>query len=347
MSIYKRGSVYWYHFVFNEQHIQASTKQGNPRVARQIEAAHRTALAKGEVGIRERTPVQTLAQFCKRVDAYARAQYEQTSPKTWQWYRFALKTILADEIARRELDEITPEHIGGLVATLHTYEWKVASINSALRGVRRVLRLAVKWGLLATMPEVTLLRGENHRDRVISALEEAKYLAASREPLTSIATILVDSGLRPEECFGLRWEDINLSVERYGTLRINSGKTKAARRIIPLTDRVQAVLRQIWQASGRPDEGWVWPAPTKQGHVWHDSIRVQHKNALKESKVRPFVIYALRHTFLTRLGERGCNVWTLARIAGHSSIKMSERYVHPSNDAVLAVMSRLALPITG
>jgi len=62
---------------------------------------------------------------------------------------------------------------------------------------------------------------------------------------------------------------------------------------------------------------------------------------LKLSKVRPFVLYTLRHTFLTRLGASGCDVWTLARIAGHSSIGISARYVHPSEDAVLTAMSRL------
>jgi hypothetical protein len=45
--IYKRGNLYWFHFVFNGEHIQRSTKQRNPRVARQIEAAHKTQLAKG------------------------------------------------------------------------------------------------------------------------------------------------------------------------------------------------------------------------------------------------------------------------------------------------------------
>jgi len=311
-----------------------------------MEAAHRTSLAKGEVGLHDREPVPTLAEFCKRIEGYARAQYERSSPKTWQWYRFALNTILSDDIARRKLDEITPEHLAGFIASLQAQEWRVASINSALRGVRRVLRLGMKWGIISTMLEVSLLRGENHRDRVVSAEEEARYLAASKAPLTSIATVLVDSGLRPEECFRLRWEDINMNAERYGILRVLNGKTKAARRTIPLTQRVNAVLEQLREASGRPDEGWVWPAPTKQGHVWHDSIRVQHRNALRDSKVRPFVIYSLRHTFLTRLGERGCDVWTLARIAGHSSIKMSERYVHPTNEAVLAAMERLPLPIS-
>src|SRR2546423_15588506 len=109
MSIFKRGNVYWYHFLFNGEHIQKSTKQGNPRVARQIEAAHRTALAKGEVGIRERKPTPTLGEFCKRVEAFAGPQY-QNSPKTLLWYKFGLKTIREAEIVSRKLDEITAEH---------------------------------------------------------------------------------------------------------------------------------------------------------------------------------------------------------------------------------------------
>ena len=73
----------------------------------------------------------------------------------------------------------------------------------------------------------------------------------------------------------------------------------------------------------------------------HDTLRVQHKNALAASKVQPFVIYSCRHTFLTRLGESGCDAWTLARIAGHSNIAISQRYVHPSENAVLSAMARL------
>jgi len=73
----------------------------------------------------------------------------------------------------------------------------------------------------------------------------------------------------------------------------------------------------------------------------HDTLRVQYKNAIKESQVRPFVIYSFRHTFLTRLGESGCDAWTLARIAGHSNIAISQRHVRPSGDAVLLAMSRL------
>ncbi len=57
--------------------------------------------------------------------------------------------------------------------------------------------------------------------------------------------------------------------------------------------------------------------------------------------VRRFVLYSLRHTFPTRLGESGCDAWTLARIAGHNAVAMPSRYVHPSEDAVLMAVERL------
>ncbi|HZR66851.1 MAG TPA: site-specific integrase [Terriglobales bacterium] len=343
MAIFKRGRIYWYHFIFSGEHIQESTKQGNPRVARQMEAAHRTALAKGEVGIREKKHVPTLATFCRdRLQPYAKARYENASPKTWAWYQFGLKTIAAyGPLSNRKLDEITPEHITGFAAHLQGREWKISSVNSALRALRIAANFAEEWGVISTAPKVVLLDGENHRERVLSHAEEAKYLAAATEPLASVATVLVDTGLRPEECFKLRWEHISFSSGRHGTLRVLEGKTKAARRTLPLTQRVRKVLEARWEAAKKPEDGWIWPAPTKQEHVWHDSIRVQHKNALRGSKIAPFVIYSLRHTFLTRLGLSGCDVWTLARIAGHSSTKMADRYVHPSHEAVIEALERL------
>jgi integrase len=186
--------------------------------------------------------------------------------------------------------------------------------------------------------------GKSSWKYVISAQDEAKYLASASEPLAPIATILVDTGLRPEECFKLRWEHLNFANGRHGTLRVIQGKTAAARRTLPLTLRVRTLLEARWEKAKKPPEGWVFPAPTKSDHVEHDSIRVQHKNAIKASKITKFVVYSFRHTFLTRLGESGCDTWTLARIAGHSSIKMSERYVHPSNDAVLSAMARMPQP---
>jgi integrase len=170
----------------------------------------------------------------------------------------------------------------------------------------------------------------------VSREEEARYLSAAPEPLGSIAAVLADTGMRPEECFRMCWEPITWGNGQYGTLLVTHGKTAAARRVLPMTPRVRDILEARWQSIGRPEEGWVWPAPTRSGRMESSSLKKQHAKALGLSKVRAFELYSLRHTFFTRLGEHGCDVWTLARIAGHSSIGISSRYVHPSDDAVLA-----------
>ena len=199
----------------------------------------------------------------------------------------------------------------------------------------------MEWGEIPNAPKIKFLAGENHRERVITPKDEQKYLEKAAPLLHAVATVLLDTGMRPEECHHLTWENVNWDAGRHGTVMITRGKTKAARRLLPMTPRVRTVLEWRWEAAGKPTSGWIWPANTRSGHMEHDTLRVQHKNALAASKVRSFVIYSFRHTFLTRLGESGCDAWTLARIAGHSNIAISQRYVHPSGDAVLLAMSRL------
>jgi hypothetical protein len=43
-----------------------------------------------------------------------------------------------------------------------------------------------------------------------------------------------------------------------------------------------------------------------------------------------FVPHSLRHTFGTRLGESGADAFTIMKLMGHSTITVSQRYVHPS-----------------
>lgn len=47
------------------------------------------------------------------------------------------------------------------------------------------------------------------------------------------------------------------------------------------------------------------------------------------------------------IGASGCDVWTLARIAGHSNTRQSMRYVHPSEDTVFGAMERVGGHKTG
>ena len=44
---------------------------------------------------------------------------------------------------------------------------------------------------------------------------------------------------------------------------------------------------------------------------------------------------------LTRLGESGADAFTIMRIAGHSSVTVSQRYVHPSPESMERAFERL------
>ena len=91
--------------------------------------------------------------------------------------------------------------------------------------------------------------------------------------LRDVTTVLIDCGLRPEECFRLRWEHV-----RDGAVHVPFGKTENARRTIPLTPRATALL-EMRRAVAKSE--WVFPAPTRSGHIEKSSLKKQHPKACK------------------------------------------------------------------
>src|SRR5215472_3845687 len=334
----RRGSCgyYWYKFMWNGKLVRESTRQTNDKTARQMEAAHRTSLAKGEVGIRDRKPVPTLSEFCsKRIEPWAKVR------PSWLWYRSGVRPLLAyRRIAGTKLDEITSESIADYVRHRQSGELEAGTINRELRVLRRCLRLAVEWGILERIPKVQMLRGEKRRERVIGEDEFARYLSFASPLLADVACTLYDTGLRPDECHRIRWENIDWGNGRNGTLLVTEGKTAAARRLLPLTPRLRAILESRWEATGRQVEGFVWPSATKSGHIDHSTVKKQHVRALKLSGVRSFVLYSLRHSFATRLAPH-VDAWTLCKIMGWSSLSVAMRYIHPSEERVLRAIAGL------
>ena len=67
-----------------------------------------------------------------------------------------------------------------------------------------------------------------------------------------------------------------------------------------------------------------------------------HAKTRKALKLPPdFVIHSLRHTYLTRLGLAGVGAFTIMRLAGHSSITVSQRYVHPTPQSMEDAVAKL------
>ena len=189
-----------------------------------------------------------------------------------------------------------------------------------------MFKLAQEWGRVEkALPKVKMLPGERHRERVLAHQEEEAYLASAPPLDRDVSIVLLDCALRPEECFRLRWENV-----QDGYLEIHFGKTGAARRRIPMSQRVAAVLEMRRPSTAT---GWVFPAPTKSGHIEPSSLKKQHARACEESGVEPFPLYTLRHTCLTRWAPH-MDPWTLAYLAGHQDMSITKRYIHPQTDTI-------------
>jgi integrase len=339
MSIYRRGRTYWYRFMWHGELIRESTKQGNDKVARKMEAAHRTRLAEGLVGIRERKPAPVLRNYLEDdFQPYVETKHAE-KPGTVEYYKDGVKMLLKSGLASQRLDQINDQGAQQFAARLS--HLSASRINCGLRTLRRALNLAVEWGKLQTPAKIKLAQGERMRDRVLTESEMQDYLAACPQPWRDAATILRGTGMRPGEVFTLRWPNVLLNGTG-GLVQVTEGKTKAARRVLPMVPEVYAVLESRWIAQEKPADGWVFPSGSREGHFNKDTAKDQHKKALDDSKVKSFEPYCLRHTALTRLAESGCDAFTLARIAGHSSITITQRYCHPQAEAVERAFAKLS-----
>jgi site-specific recombinase XerD len=64
------------------------------------------------------------------------------------------------------------------------------------------------------------------------------------------------------------------------------------------------------------------------GALWADAVEYDEENRRRTN----FVVHSIRHTFLTRMGLTGVDIFTLMRIAGHSSVTVTQKYMHPSDE---------------
>ena len=365
MAVYKqpKSKYWWYKFTWNGEQIRESTKQTNKRVAETMEAAHRTALAKGEVGIREKKIAPTLKHFAEHdFLPFIRSTFA-AKVKTRLYYENGVKNLLAfNGLAGERLDALTSDKIAEYIKQRQRSEGKrgrglqIASLNRELQVLRRMFTLAEEWGKVEkALPKVKMLPGEKHRERVLTGQEDDFYFkGASTDAmkqyadcslLRDVATILLDCGLRPEECFRLRRENVT-----DGKIEVHFGKTENARRRIPMTPRVKATVdMRLSMANG---SAWVFPADTKSGHIEPSSLKKQHAKAIEEAgrllceetkdnnaKLEPFELYTLRHTCLTRWAPH-MDPWTLGYLAGHTNMNTTKRYVHPQERTIQEAMER-------
>jgi integrase len=116
-----------------------------------------------------------------------------------------------------------------------------------------------------------------------------------------------------------------------------TGKTKAARRRVPLNTTAKSVLLRRVTGLTTP---FLFPCETDATRPV-PKVNNAHDRAVRDSKVARFRLYDLRHTWATRAAEAGIDLVTLAALLGHSKIQMVLRYAHPTQHHQTQAMEKL------
>lgn len=337
------GSDFWHcRIKVNGKLYQFSTKTTDKNKARGIEADFRVKKLKAEP-----TPfaAPTPQEFSKRFinDGIV----GRVSKRTFGYYVFNWSVLVDSPLADIPLDKIGTAEIDQFISWRRKgKKISVVTINHNLRTLRRALHLAAEWGVIARVPKIKLLRGENQRDYVLTD-EDVKRFESEKEIIGKLVPFLVDTGLRRGEACNLLWRDVNAT----GTeIHVTKGKTKFARRRIPLPARAAAILAEL------PRNGTHVFMRNKKAvtldWISHEFLRARRRlnaptdgETPEQVKARAIpdecVLHSTRHTFCTRLGEKGADAFAIQQLAGHSDIKISSRYVHPSARRLDSVMALL------
>ena len=177
---------------------------------------------------------------------------------------------------------------------------------------------------------------------MLSHAQERNYLEFASQPLKDSALLMLDTGLRVGELGSLEWQDIHLEPvgnARFGFIHVRKGKSKNAKRNISLSPRLRVML-DARKASSQSAYVFTDETGRKPLSIW--TLQDQHKRMRQALKLpADAVIHSFRHTFGTRLGEAGADAFTIMKAMGHSSVLVSQKYVHPTPEAMERAFERL------
>jgi integrase len=156
--------------------------------------------------------------------------------------------------------------------------------------------------------------------------------------LTPIVLLGLNTGLRRGELFALRWADVDLVAPR---LTVQGGTSKGGQtRYVPLnSDAITALTTwrdQVISGNTLPD--LVFPSASGEKF---DTIKTVWRALMKAAKITDFRFHDLRHTFASRLVQRGVNLNTVRELLGHADMKMTLRYSHLAPENTAAAVARL------
>lgn len=200
-----------------------------------------------------------------------------------------------------------------------------ATINRKLSVFSKMQQFAFDRGYTDKLLKLEYQKEAPGRIRFLTHHEEVGFTAAYKElyPMDDIFLqfiyVMLDTGLRPSEIRALHNEK-DVDQEDYKWITVRDSKNGLVRRI-PLTHRASDIFYLYHTDQLREIDEYTL------NYTWN---KVKSYMGIDDPE---FVPYACRHTFASRLIQKGVDITTIMKLMGHKNIQMTMRYAHlaPAN----------------
>ena len=237
-------------------------------------------------------------------------------------------------IGAKRLDEINAGDVRAVLARMRSAGRSRTTCNRVLSAISVVLESAVERELLAK--NVARTRGLRQVEGTkqfehLTSDEAGRLLEHADPPWRPFFAAALYTGLRFGELTALRWRDMDLERARIKVRESNGDSPKAVHeRLAQIPD----ALRPYLPPSGPPSH-LVFPRRSIKGGTFdpeRDKI-IQPRKALARALARAGIekhirFHDLRHTYGTLLVQAGVDVRMVQELLGHSTMRMTQRYVH-------------------
>jgi integrase len=204
-------------------------------------------------------------------------------------------------------------------------KWAPSTFNHYRSLVMLVYREARRVGKVSTNPgrDVRHRREDNSRVRQLTPAEEGRLRKVMRrryrwhEPELDLA---LNTGLRQGNQYGLEWDMVDFNGKMLNIPRSKNEEPLHVYLNKPAVEALEKVRRQ-GNRSGRVFRAKSTGDPLRGPRTWFE-------RALKDAKIDGFHWHDLRHTFASRLRQKGAKLEDIAEALGHKTLMMTKRYAH-------------------
>jgi len=325
--MFKRGGVWWTCIRYEDKKVQKSLETDDRRLAQAIEAKIRAEIAEGKFFDK---PVGQSKTFKDMMEKFMQEHAPKVSKNMQKSYASSLKH-LAIFLGNSKLSDIKPKLISEYKVLRKNKGIKPATINRELAMLSKAFNLAVKeWEWVKDNPvsRVPKEKEDNERDRWLNAEDEKRLLENSLSWLKDIIIFDLNTGLRQDELLSLQWSRVDLFRKIIIIQESKNGKP----RTIPLNQiALDILMEKSKRRNLKSDLVFLSNMSTK---IDRHNLRRAFNIALDKTGIQNFHFHDLRHTFATRLAQRGIDIYKISKLLGHQDIRMTQRYSHHCPDSL-------------